>query len=123
MMTEGFSSDKICTQCKGKCCKTMGCSLEPKDMLRALGNRAATQENVEELLENGRFAIDSFQIRGSAFYYLRMRHKCFTFIGIDAMGECIALTEHGCGIAFVCHSVFLYRSREGCSFDRRLDLL
>lgn len=99
-MMEGFSSDRICARCQGRCCKTLGCSLEPADMLGALGNRTPTQENVEALLQNGKFAIDSFQLKGHAFYYLRMKHKCFTFIGIDAMGECIALTEHGCSIAF-----------------------
>ena len=25
-----------------------------------------------------------------------MRHKCHTFIGVDGLGECIALTEEGC---------------------------
>ena len=99
-MAEGFSSERICMQCRGRCCKTLGCSLEPLDMLKALGNRTATWENVEDLLQNGKFAIDSFQFKGCVFYHLRMKHKCFTFIGIDAMGECIALTEQGCNIAF-----------------------
>ncbi len=99
-MAEGFSSDEICGRCQGRCCKTMGCSLEPADMLKSLADKAATQENIEDLLQNGNFAIDSFQVRGNAFYYLRMKHKCFTFIGIDAMGECIALTDRGCSLAF-----------------------
>ena len=99
-MAEGFSNNDICVSCQGRCCKTMGCSLEPEDMLKALKGKAATQENVEYLLQNGRFAIDSFQIGGRAFYYLRMKHKCFTFIGVDAMGECSALTDEGCSFAF-----------------------
>lgn len=99
-MTEGYRSDDLCAQCKGRCCKTMGCSLAPADMIHALEDKAVTQENVEDLLQKGDYAIDSFQTGGHAFYYLRMRHKCFTFIGVDAMGECIMLTETGCKLAF-----------------------
>ena len=99
-MAEGFLSDDICLSCQGHCCKTMGCSLEPADMLRALNGRAATRDNVEHLLQNGQFAIDSFQIDEHAFYFLRMKHKCFTFIGVDAMGECISLTDEGCSLTF-----------------------
>lgn len=100
-MEEGFLSDKICAQCQGRCCKTMGCSLAPQDMLDALQRSAVTSDSLEGLLQqSGKYAIDSFQIRGKAFYYLRMRHKCFTFIGVDAMGECIALTEQGCSLSF-----------------------
>lgn len=99
-MADGFLSDKICAGCQGRCCKTMGCSLEPEDMIKALADKAATRENVESLLQNGQFAIDSFQTGGRAFYFLRMKHKCFTFIGVDAMGECAALTDEGCSLAF-----------------------
>lgn len=99
-MAEGFLSDNICAECKGRCCKAMGCSLAPEDMLRALGSREMTRENVEYLLQNGQFAIDSFHMGERAFYYLRMKHKCFTFIGVDAMGECIALSDSGCSLAF-----------------------
>lgn len=99
-MAEGFLKNDICVSCQGRCCKTMGCSLEPEDMLKALKGRTATQENVEDLLQNGQFAIDSFQVGGRAFYFLRMKHKCFTFIGVDAMGECAALTDEGCSLAF-----------------------
>lgn len=99
-MRDGFLTDNICAQCRGRCCKTMGCSLEPEDMIRALKGGAVTRENLEQLLQNGQFAIDSFQIGGRAFYYLRMKHKCFTFIGVDAMGECISLTDEGCGLLF-----------------------
>ena len=29
-----------------------------------------------------------------------MRHKCYTFIGIDAMGECISLSDNGCMLSY-----------------------
>ncbi|MDD6810627.1 MAG: hypothetical protein PUD93_01985 [Lachnospiraceae bacterium] len=96
----GFESDAVCKACGGNCCKTMGCSLAPEDMIASLEGKEATPENIEALLQNSLFAIDSFHMHGRAFYYLRMRHKCFTFIGVDAMGECIALTRNGCSLPF-----------------------
>lgn len=99
-MTEGYRADELCVQCQGRCCRTMGCSLEPEDMIRMLKGRPLTMDNLEELLQKENFAIDSFQIGGHVFYYMRMRHKCFTFIGVDAMGECIMLTDTGCSLAF-----------------------
>lgn len=99
-MTEGYREGEPCMRCQGRCCRTMGCSLSPEDMIRALQDRPATRENIETLLQECNYAIDSFQNGGHAFYYLRMRHKCFTFIGVDAMGECSMLTEHGCSLSF-----------------------
>ena len=99
-MADGYRNSAPCVRCQGRCCRTMGCSLSPEDMIRALQDRPATRESVEELLQEGNFAIDSFQSGGHAFYYLRMQHKCFTFIGVDAMGECSMLTENGCSLAF-----------------------
>lgn len=99
-MAEGYIAGEACGVCRGRCCRTMGCSLSPEDMRRALADNEESVECVEELLKRGDFAIDSFQIKGQTFYYLRMRHKCFTFIGIDAMGECVMLTDSGCALAF-----------------------
>jgi len=47
----------------------------------------------------GLFAIDSFQHEDERVYYLRMKHKCYNFVGVDAAGECIALTDNGCSLA------------------------
>jgi hypothetical protein len=46
--------------------------------------------------DDGFYAIDRAVGTKGPFYYLRMRHKCYTFVGIDAMGQCVALTETGC---------------------------
>ncbi|MCI9315567.1 MAG: hypothetical protein HFI57_11410 [Lachnospiraceae bacterium] len=99
-MAEGYTAGDACAACRGQCCRTTGCSLSPEDMCRELAGRPVNVETVEELLQKGNFSIDSFQIGGRAFYYLRMRHKCFTFIGVDAMGECVMLTDSGCALAF-----------------------
>lgn len=92
----GYESADICKSCGGSCCKSKGCSLSPEDMLREWGTEHVTKQMLEERLPDSPFAIDHFALRGQPFYYLRMRHKCFTFIGVDAMGECIAFTESGC---------------------------
>lgn len=46
--------------------------------------------------KNGMYAIEYVSTPQGACFYLRMRHKCYTFIGVDAMGECAALGSHGC---------------------------
>lgn len=120
---EGYRAGRECGACKGRCCRERGCSLSPEDMLQVLSPEDTTQalssENMPRILppqseeekaalkeallrtlsEGDLYAIDCFHEGGSAFYYLRMRHKCYTFIGVEAMGECIALTEQGCRLS------------------------
>ncbi|MGN0376222.1 MAG: hypothetical protein ACI4ED_01170 [Suilimivivens sp.] len=106
---EGYAPGRECMSCKGKCCKEKGCSLSPEDMMKSLKRRNAGKETenltdeslYREILamltdEKGMYAIDYFSLKEGPFFYLRMKHKCYTFIGIDAIGECIALTENGC---------------------------
>ncbi len=90
----------VCAECKGRCCASLGCSLAPEDLHRSLGTDTYDRESVLALLQNSDYAIDSFGYQGKRFYFLRMKHKCFTFIGVDAMGECIALTETGCSLSY-----------------------
>lgn len=99
-MQNGFESDEICKECGGSCCKSMGCSLSPADMRRELGDGELSRETVLEWLRQGDYAIDSFSCHGERIWYIRMRHKFFTFIGVDAMGECIAYTDKGCSRPF-----------------------
>lgn len=119
-MDRGYESAEICKGCGGACCKANGCSLAPEDMLRELAiwqgeredekvpdeerNKGQPAEmdlrHLEEWLRQSDCAIDSFTGAAGLCYYIRMRHKCFTFIGVDAMGECIALTNRGCGLHY-----------------------
>lgn len=102
---------EICKECGGSCCKATGCSLSPEDMLRRIFKQREqnhkeeyleikenelTKEQLENWLIHSDCAIDSFGYEKGRLYYLRMRHKCFTFIGVDAMGECMALRDDGC---------------------------
>ncbi|MBQ7781819.1 MAG: hypothetical protein IJ405_07350 [Lachnospiraceae bacterium] len=49
--------------------------------------------------EGNLYTIDCFYAPTGPLYYLRMRHKNYTFIGVDAIGECIALTKEGCSLS------------------------
>lgn len=115
-MDKGYESTELCAACGGACCKANGCSLAPEDMLRELEIwRAGMEPGREEDTENpgtvdmGKLeawllesdcAVDSFTGQEGLCYYIRMRHKCFTFIGVDAMGECVALTDRGCSLPY-----------------------
>lgn len=108
----GYEAADICAVCRGACCKANGCSLSPEDMLRELAEWKAGQADwdddsaesmgrqIERWLQESHCAIDSFAAEKGRCYYIRMRHKCFTFIGVDAMGECVALTDQGCSLPF-----------------------
>lgn len=103
IVENGYESAEVCRRCGGACCRSNGCSLSPEDMLRELAayREGEIGESVtEEWLRQSDCAIDSFTGRNGPCYFLRMRHKCFTFIGVDAMGECVALTEQGCSLPY-----------------------
>lgn len=84
--------------------------MSPQDMWQAL-NRERSSFSLEQEEERNRlrselvqllnqtdglYALDFFSEKNGPCFYLRMRHKCYTFIGVDAIGECVALTERGC---------------------------
>lgn len=107
---DGFMPGEECRQCRGRCCRERGCSLSPEDLHRAFARETGSEKHWSEeeglcqavlfLLQketgNELYAIDYFNMAGAPVFYLRMRHKCHTFIGVDAIGECVALAEDGC---------------------------
>lgn len=110
---DGYMPGEECKNCRGRCCREHGCSLSPEDMEQALikeGFTTSVLKLEEEELHKGilgllqkdcgkeLYAIDRFGTVGGLVFFLRMRHKCHTFIGIDAVGECIALTPEGCSL-------------------------
>jgi isopentenyldiphosphate isomerase len=90
----------VCAACAGHCCRSLGCMLSSADLLHFLGRSTSSRENVLAVLQREPLAIDRFADGRGYFYYLRMRHKYFTFIGVDAMGECAALSENGCTLSY-----------------------
>jgi isopentenyldiphosphate isomerase len=96
----GTDAEPVCGACRGHCCRTLGCMLSTGDLLRRMGRDTASKESVLALLQKESLSIDRFITPHGYFYYIRMRHKCFNFIGVDAMGECTALSEQGCTLPF-----------------------
>lgn len=95
----GYPPGGECAQCGGRCCKEHGCVLSPEDLLRALAGKEPDEKSLPALLRDekkGLYAIEYLSTPQGVCFYLRMRHKCYTFIGVDAMGECIALGADGC---------------------------
>ena len=90
----------ICGSCKGRCCRSLGCMLSSADLLRALKRSTASTANILKVFDEKPYAIDRMSVSGGEFFYLRMRHKCFNFIGADAFGECEALSDEGCTLSF-----------------------
>lgn len=113
---EGYEPGAECSECKGRCCRERGCSLSPQDMWRALEASDAALSGTNRTVDiageqfkrglvrllnqpEGLYALDFFSEKDGPCFYLRMRHKCYTFIGVDAIGECVALTRTGCSLA------------------------
>lgn len=96
---DGFMPGGECRECKGRCCKEKGCSLSPEDL--HWSPEKTDRKTILALLDkpDGLYAIDCFFSQTGGVYYLRMRHKCYTFIGVDAIGECVALTKEGCSFS------------------------
>lgn len=106
---EGYKPGDECSICKGRCCRERGCALSPKDltdeelaaltdadsayiMLSGEGNGYITGERL--------YTIDVTHTFEGKMYYLRMRTKCYTFVGVEGFGECVALTDAGCSLNY-----------------------
>ena len=106
-MLEGFKPGEECAVCQGKCCKEHGCVLAPEDFFKDTSFLEIQQDEyalkeyvLERLKKENLHAIDQSSHGQGTGYYIRMRHKCYTFIGVDALGECIALGEDGCSLSY-----------------------
>lgn len=95
----GYLPGAECAACGGRCCREHGCVLAPDDLMHVLNTAVPDRGTLLALLqdqERGRYAIEYLSTPQGACFYIRMRHKCYTFIGAEAMGECIALGKSGC---------------------------
>lgn len=98
---ENNENPVLCSECKGKCCKGMGCHFSPRDFDNI------TYESLNALIERGNISIDWWE--GDVFgkdeqknrtYYLRMRNKGADVVNPSWGGECILLTDQGCILPF-----------------------
>ena len=90
---------ELCVECKGKCCKNLGCHFSPKDF------KAIDFETLKNLIEKGYISIDWWE--GDVFdknrrrtLYLRIRNKDANIVDPSWGGQCMLLTEHGCSLPF-----------------------
>jgi len=97
---EGFLPTKICQECKGRCCKQMGCAFSPDDFEKIEYNYLKTR------IEEGTISIDWWDgdIKEDCEYgripYLRMRNKKEPIVYASWGGTCCILTEDGCPLSF-----------------------
>lgn len=97
-MVQGFAPGEECAACKGRCCRERGCCLSPEDLFQTIAEDMFSREELLQLLqkEDNLYAIDVANGCREEFYFLRMRHKFQTFVGVDVIGECVALSDSGC---------------------------
>lgn len=91
----------ICSLCKGRCCKTMGCHYSPDDFTDL------TYEGLKREIDKGHISIDWWE--GNPFnddrymqraYFLRVRNKVANVVDPSWGGECSLLTEDGCPLSY-----------------------
>lgn len=93
---------KICSQCRGECCKKSGCHISPDD-LKKIDNRT-----INKLLDAGLVVIDwwvgyenkSLDVYLDEVYYLKIAHIGSPPISNGIGGRCTLLTYKGCPISF-----------------------
>jgi hypothetical protein len=95
-----FLPTSKCAECKGKCCKRMGCEFSPSDF------DEITFECLDSKISGGNISIDWWDgdVEHGCTYdripYLRMRNKNSPIVDPAWNGECILLTDSGCPLLF-----------------------
>jgi len=100
-----YPPNEFCNECKGHCCKSMGCHFSPNDF------KELTFEALKTEIEKGFISIDAWDGNpltddiGGRTYYLRMRNKYYSdkkynIVDFSWGGKCILLTENGCPLEF-----------------------
>ena len=91
---------KLCSACKGKCCKRCGCHFSPEDF------KEISFEFLKTEIEKGYISIDyftsSFTHMNSGAYILRVRNQDSPIVDaiVLEMKPCILLTEKGCKLKY-----------------------
>nr|DAU24511.1 MAG TPA: Protein of unknown function (DUF3109) [Caudoviricetes sp.] len=91
MKIKTFQPTEVCAQCKGDCCKTMGCHYSPTDL------DDLSFEGLKSEIEKGKISIDWWS-GDEHEYYLRARHVGAPIVDPSWGGRCINLTETGCSL-------------------------
>lgn len=91
---------KICSECKGLCCKNCGCHFSPDDF------EEISFEYLKKELEKGYISIDfvdeEFTIAPFGIYILRIRNQGAPIVDTFRMSNspCILLSQTGCMLSY-----------------------
>jgi hypothetical protein len=102
---QDFTNYDLCKECKGECCKRMGCGLSP-EFLNSCKDKAEVEMKIRELLNKGIYSIDWWEgdtqipKKLKRVPYIRARNKNAGIIDASWGGECMLLTEKGCSLSF-----------------------
>ena len=92
---------EICSKCKGKCCKGMGCHYSPDDF------KEISYEILKKKIEEGNISIDWWE--GNPFnddrnisraFFLRVRNENSPIVDPSWGGRCKLLTDKGCSLPY-----------------------
>ena len=93
---------KVCAECKGQCCKNMGCYYSPLDFKEISFN------SLRQEIDKGHISIDWWE--GNPFeenefvieraYFLRIRNIDSPIVDPSWGGVCSLLTENGCSLSY-----------------------
>lgn len=98
-----MENKELCKECKGQCCKNMGCHFSP-DQFNDL-----SFEGLKKEIDKGFISIDWWEGNpfdeedvtiGKRGYFLRVRNKNKGVIDPAFYGECSLLTEDGCSLSY-----------------------
>lgn len=88
-----YPASDYCAECKGACCKHMGCEFSPTDF------EDISYEALKAKIEEGWISIDWWE-SDEPEYYLRVRHKDASIVDPSWGGTCMLLTPTGCPLPF-----------------------
>lgn len=94
---------ELCSKCKGKCCKAMGCHFSPDDF------EDLSFEGLKKEIDKGYISIDWWE--GNPFdtdnrkeipraFFLRIRNRDSKIINPSWGGVCSLLTDKGCILSY-----------------------
>jgi len=94
-----YSQPNVCSTCKGRCCKHMGCHFSPKDF------QEISLDSLKAFIEKGFVSIDCWDgdVLGrdrDNTYYLRIRNVDSDILDFSWGGRCMLLTDTGCSLSF-----------------------
>ena len=95
-----YEDKRLCSECGGTCCKSMGCHFSPDDF------NEVTYELLKSKIEDGHVSIDWWEgdptdnnVLEKA-YILRMRNISAPVVDPSYGGVCSVLTSSGCPLPF-----------------------